>query len=199
MLKKARDIERRYILAQVVNLAANAPDVQFGGGADTTGQNVEDNAQEGFQKPVKLFLIDLAHGNEVQDIVTSLLEIVDKIWERIPVGRIVRVIYGALDNLNSGNAIPATIHLQTDEEVQAFLELSLLKPIRIQVILYRDSTLIPPVADRAPPDDSIYFVANFLNIGEEYMDPTEDSNSLSRNLAGFVKRTFPRMQEEFEE
>ncbi|RPB18006.1 hypothetical protein L211DRAFT_854582 [Terfezia boudieri ATCC MYA-4762] len=106
VLKKARDTERGYALAQVANLAANAPDVQFGGGADATGRNAEDNAQEGFRKPVRLFLIDPARRNEVQDIISgeykwdeapsncvailrsaSLLEIVDKIWERILVGR----------------------------------------------------------------------------------------------------------------
>ncbi|RPB18362.1 hypothetical protein L211DRAFT_854190 [Terfezia boudieri ATCC MYA-4762] len=187
VLKKARDTERGHALAQVVNLAANAPNVQFGGGADTTGRNAEDNAQEGFRKPVRLFLIDPARGNEVQDIVSgeykwdeapsncvailrsaSLLEIVDKIWERIPVGRKVRVIYGALDNPNSGNAIPPATRLQTDEEV----------PL---------------------PDDGAYFAANFLDAAEEYMDPAEDSDSLSRNLAGFAKRTFPRTQEGFEE
>ncbi|RPB21014.1 hypothetical protein L211DRAFT_851757 [Terfezia boudieri ATCC MYA-4762] len=129
----------------------------------------------------------------------SLLEIVDKIRERIPAGRKVRVIYGALDNPNPGNAIPPATCLQTDEEVQAFLELSLSKPIRIQVILYRDSTLVPPVADSPPPDDGAYFAADFLDVAEEYMDPAEDSDSLSRNLAGFAKRTFPRTQEGFEE
>ncbi|RPB18310.1 hypothetical protein L211DRAFT_854247 [Terfezia boudieri ATCC MYA-4762] len=195
MLKKARDTKRGHALAQVANLAANAPDVQFGGGADAT-----------------------AHGNEVQDIVSgeykwdegpsncvailrsaSLLEIVDKIRERIPAERKVRVIYGALDNPNSGNAILPATRLQTDEKVQAFLELSLSKPIRIQVILYRDSTLVPPVADSPLPDDSAYFTADFLDAAEEYMDPAEDSDSLSRNFAGFAKCTFPRMQEGFEE
>ncbi|RPB18932.1 hypothetical protein L211DRAFT_853642 [Terfezia boudieri ATCC MYA-4762] len=205
VLKKARDTERGHALAQVVNLAANAPDIQFRRGADATGRNAEDNAQEGFRKPVRLFLIDPAHGNEVQDIdkapsnciailrSASLLEIVDKIRERIPAGRKVRVIYEALDNQNPGNVILPAICLQTDEEVQAFLEQSLSKPIRIQVILYRDSTLVPPVVGSPPPDDGTYFAADFFDTVEEYMDPAEDSDSLSRNLTSFIKYTFPGM------
>ncbi|KAF8415552.1 hypothetical protein BGX38DRAFT_1281258 [Terfezia claveryi] len=95
--------------------------------------------------------------------------------------------------------VTPAMHLQTDEEVQVFLELSSSKPIRKQVILYRDPALEPVVADSPPPDDGVYFAADFLNAAEEYMDPAEDSNSLSRNLAGFAKRTFPWTIEVFEE
>ncbi|RPB19010.1 hypothetical protein L211DRAFT_853579 [Terfezia boudieri ATCC MYA-4762] len=128
-----------------------------------------------------------------------LLEIVDKIQERIPAEKKVRVIYRALDNLNSGNAISPAICLQTNEEVQAFLELSLSKPIRIQVILYRDLTLVPSVMNSPLPNDSVYFSADFLDAAEEYMDPAKDSDSLSQNLAGFAKHTFSHMQKGFEE
>ncbi|RPB18166.1 hypothetical protein L211DRAFT_854394 [Terfezia boudieri ATCC MYA-4762] len=166
----------------------------------------------------RLFLIDPTRGAEVQDNASgeyrwdeapsncvailrsaSLLEIVDKIWERIPTGRKVRAIYGALDNPNPPNAIPPATRLQSDEEMQAFLELSSAKPIRIQVILYRDPDLVPLVVDSLPPDDSPYFAADFLDAVEEYIDPAEDSDLLSRNLAGFTKRTFPRTREGFEE
>ncbi|RPB21401.1 hypothetical protein L211DRAFT_851571 [Terfezia boudieri ATCC MYA-4762] len=216
VLKKARDTERGHALAQVANLAANAPDVQFGG-ANAPGWNADENTNDGFRKPVRLFLIDPTRGAEVQDNASeeyrwdeapsncvailrsaSLLEIVNKIRERIPTGRKVWVIYGALDNPNPPNAIPPTIRLQSDEEVQAFLELSSTKPIRIQVILYRDPDLVPLVADSPPPDDGPYFVADILDAVEEYMDPAEDSDSLSRNLASFAKRTFPRTREGFE-
>ncbi|RPB19989.1 hypothetical protein L211DRAFT_852695 [Terfezia boudieri ATCC MYA-4762] len=125
-----------------------------------------------------------------QGVGTDTQEIVDKIRERIPAERKVRVIYRALDNPNPGNVIPPATLLQTNEEVQAFLELYLSKPIRIQVIFYRDLTLVPPVVDSTSPDDGAYFAADFLDAAEQYMDPAEDFDSLSRNLAGFVKRTF---------
>ncbi|RPB21142.1 hypothetical protein L211DRAFT_851741 [Terfezia boudieri ATCC MYA-4762] len=201
VLKKAQDTEHGHALAQVANLATNAPDVQFGG-ANAPG----------------LFLIDPTRGPEVQNNASgeyrwdealsncvavlrsaSLLEIVDKIQERIPTGRKVRAIYGALDNPNLPNVIPPATRLQSDEEVQAFLELSSTKPIQIQVILYRDPDLVPLVADSLPPDNGLYFAADFLDAVEEYIDPAEDSNSLSRNLASFAKRTFPRTWEGFEE
>ncbi|RPB17861.1 hypothetical protein L211DRAFT_854698 [Terfezia boudieri ATCC MYA-4762] len=149
-----------------------------------------ENTDDGFRKLVRLFLIDPTRGAEVQDNASgeyrwdealsncvailrsaSLLEIVDKIRERIPAGRKVRAIYGALDNPNPPNAIPPTTRLQSDEEVQAFLELSSAKPIWIQVILYRDPDLVPLVADSPPPDDGPYFAADFLDAVEEYMDP----------------------------
>ncbi|KAF8455928.1 hypothetical protein BGX38DRAFT_1266813 [Terfezia claveryi] len=72
------------------------------------------------------------------------------------------------------------------------------EPIRIQVILYRDPDLVPLVPDSPPPDDGPYFAADFLDAVDEYMDPAEDSDLLSRKLAGFAKRTFPRTLEGFE-
>ncbi|RPB18117.1 hypothetical protein L211DRAFT_854446 [Terfezia boudieri ATCC MYA-4762] len=182
------------------------------------GKNANKNTDNGFRKLVRLFLIDPTQGAEVQNNASgeyrwdealsnyiailrsaSLLEIVDKIRERIPARRKIWVIYGALDNPNPPNAIPPATRLQSDEEVQAFLELSSAKPIRIQVILYRDPDLVPLVADSPPPDDGPYFAADFLDAVEEYMDPAKDSYSLSRNLAGFTKLTFSRTREEFEE
>ncbi|RPB22306.1 hypothetical protein L211DRAFT_850626 [Terfezia boudieri ATCC MYA-4762] len=179
---------------------------------------VQEVSQEWGEEPVRLFLIDPTRGAEVQDNSSgeyrwdeapsnciailrsaSLLEIVDKIQERIPAGRKVRAIYGALDNPNPPNAIPPATRLQSDEEVQAFLELSSAKPIQIQVILYRDPDLVPLVVDSLLPDDGPYVAADFLDAVEEYMDPAEDSDSLSRNLASFIKRTFPRIWEGFEE
>ncbi|RPB19374.1 hypothetical protein L211DRAFT_853190 [Terfezia boudieri ATCC MYA-4762] len=202
VLKKARDTERRHALAHVANLAANAPDVQFGG-ANAPGQNADENTDDGFQKPDNTsgeYRWDEVPSNYVAILRSaSLLEIVDKIRERIPAERKVRAIYGALDNPNPPNEIPPATRLQFDEEVQAFLELSSAKPIRIQVILYRDLDLVPLVADSLPPDDGPYFAADFLDAVEEYMDPAEDSDSLSRNLASFAKRTFPRTWEGFEE
>ncbi|KAF8422328.1 hypothetical protein BGX38DRAFT_1279818 [Terfezia claveryi] len=88
---------------------------------------------------MRLFLIDPTQGAEL----VLLLEIMDKIRERIRAGRKVRAVYGVLDNPNPPNTIPPAMHLQTDEEVQAFLELSSSKTIRIHIILYRDLALEP--------------------------------------------------------
>ncbi|RPB18640.1 hypothetical protein L211DRAFT_853934 [Terfezia boudieri ATCC MYA-4762] len=216
-IKRAAETALDKILQDVLKKARDTEHVQFGG-TNAPGRNADKNTDDGFQKPVRLFLIDPTRGAEVQDNASgeyrwdevpsncvailrsaSLLEIVDKIRERIPAGRKVRAIYGALDNPNPPNAIPPATCLQSDEEVQAFLELSSAKPIRIQVILYRDPNLVPLVADSSPSDDGPYFAADFLDAVEEYMDPAEDSDSLSRNLAGFAKRTFPRTREGFEE
>ncbi|RPB18381.1 hypothetical protein L211DRAFT_854176 [Terfezia boudieri ATCC MYA-4762] len=172
-------------------------DIQFEG-ANAPGRNADENTNNGFRKPVRLFLIDPTQGAKVQDNASgeyrwdeapsncvailksiSLLEIVDKIRERIPAGRKVRVIYGALDNPNPPNAIPPATCLQSYKEVQEFLELSSTKPIRIQVILYRDPDLVPLVADSLPPGDSPYFAADLLDAVEEYMDPAKDSDLLS--------------------
>jgi hypothetical protein len=214
VLKKARDTERGHALAQVTNLAANAPDVQFTG-ADPESRNENEG---GFQKSVRLFLIDPGRGNAVLDAATgeymwdtapsncvailrsaSLLEIVDKVRERIPVGRTVRAIYGALDNPTPPSTIPPFTRLQSDEEVQAYLDLTSSKPVRIQVILHRDPNANPAVADSPPPDDGAHFAADFLDAPDTYLDPAEDSDSLSRNLAGFAKRVMPRKDEAFEE
>ncbi|KAF8414809.1 hypothetical protein BGX38DRAFT_1281658 [Terfezia claveryi] len=71
------------------------------------------------------------------------------------------------------------MRLQTDEEVDLALE--------------------PMVADSPPSNDGAYFAADFLDAAEEYIDPAKDSDSLSRNLAGFAKHTFPWTMEAFEE
>jgi len=91
-------------MAQVASLAANGPYVQFE--ADGTRQNAGGGEEEtGFRKSVRLFLLDPDCGAMVIDPVTqadkwdggprhcvaimkspSLLEVVDKVWPKIPAG-----------------------------------------------------------------------------------------------------------------
>jgi len=156
VLKRARDIERNHAMAQVANLAANAPDVQFE--ADGARRNAGGGGEEtGFRKSVRLFLVDPDHGAMVIDPVTqaykwdggpshcvaimkslSLLEVVDKVRQKIPAGRTVRAIYGALENLAPSSVIPDATRLQSDEEVEAFFDLTSSKPIQLQIVLHRD-------------------------------------------------------------
>ena len=119
---------------------------------------------------MRRFLIDTSWGNEVGDgasrkykwddslsncVATlrlpSLLEIVDKVQERIPAGTTVRAIYGALDNPRPPDTIPPITGLQSDEMVQAYLDLTSSKSVRIQVILHRDANADHVVSDSPPP------------------------------------------------
>jgi len=69
VLKKARNTERNHAMAQVTNLVANAPDVQFE--ADGAHWNAGGGGEEtGFCKSVRLFLVDPDHGAMVIDPVT---------------------------------------------------------------------------------------------------------------------------------
>jgi len=142
VLKKARDTEQNYAMAQVANLAANAPDVQFE--ADGARWNAGGGGKETeFRKSVRLFLVDPDHGAIVIDPVTqaykwdggprhcvaimkspSLLEVVDKVRQKIPAGRTVQGIYGALENLAPPSVIPDATCLQSDEEIEAFFDLT---------------------------------------------------------------------------
>ena len=130
--------------------------------------------------------------------VASLLEPVDKVRAKIPAGRVVRAIFGALENPIPPSRIPDAARLETDEEVEAFFDVTSSKPIRLQIVLYRDENQVPPVSDSPPPDDGNYFDKDFLNQPEEYDDPAEDSDALQRTLAGVAKRTYPRTDERFE-
>jgi len=70
VLKNARDTEQNHAMAQVANLAANAPDVQFE--ADGTHRNAGGSGEEtGFYKSVRLFLVDPDCGTIVIDPVTQ--------------------------------------------------------------------------------------------------------------------------------
>jgi hypothetical protein len=222
VMKKARDTTRNNALQQVADLAASAPNVQFAP-EDAVGRNVGRNEGEnetGLRKSVRIFLIDPIRAEDKNQAgeykwdgckshcvaimkSASLLEVVDKIRGKIPDRRTVRAIFGALDNPTPTNTIPDATRLQSDEEVEAFFEVTASKPIRLQVLLHRyakDVVVQPPlVPDTPPPDDGPYFPVDFLDVPEVYDDPAEDSDNLRRNLAGVAKRTFPRTDEKFEE
>ena len=89
--------------------------------------------------------------------------------------------------------------MRSDEEIEAFFEVTSAKPIRLQVVLYKDSTRVPAPVNTPPPDDGAYFEDGFLDAPEEYDDPAEDSDTLCRNLAGLAKRTFPKTDDRFED
>ena len=55
-----------------------------------------------------------------------------------------------------------------------------------------------PIPDSPPPNDGPYFAVDFLDAGEVYQDPVEDSDVLQRNLAGMAFRTFYKTDAGFE-
>jgi hypothetical protein len=219
VMKKARDTTRNNALQQVADLSANAPNVQFVP-EDAISRNVSVGEESGFRKSVRIFLVDPARpGDKDQNgeykwdggrchcvaimKSASLLEVVDRIRGKIPDNRTVRAIYGALDNPTAPNTTPDATRLQSDEEVEAFFDVTSSKPIRLQVILHKYAKDVAVradmVPDTPPPDDGDYFPVDFLDVPETYNDPAEDSDNLHRNLAGVAKRTFPRADERFEE
>jgi len=129
----------------------------------------------------------------------SLLEVVDKVRDKIPAGQTVRAIFGVIANPTPPGRIPEATRLQSDEEVEAFFDLTSAKPIRLQVVLRRDPEAVPLKADSPPPDDGDFFPVDFLNAPEVYDDPGEDSDTFRQNLAGYAKRTMPRTDEGLED
>ena len=201
----------------MADLAATAPNVKFAPDAVNQKTNKEDRPTK-FRKSVHIFLIDpdraaaevkSAGGMYLWDgcpshcvaiiKATSLLEVVDQVQARIPAGRTVRPIYRALENPIPPSRIPDATRLRSDAQIEAFFEATSTKPIRLQVVLYKDSTRVPAPVNTAPPDDGAYIEDAFLDASEEYDDPAEDSDTLCRNLGGLAKRTFPKTDDRFED
>ena len=126
-------------MAQVANLVAEAPDVQWVPASACRNADVGGAGDSGFCKSVRLFLVDPDRGAAVTDAATaeykwdggrshcvaimksgSILEVVDKVRGKIHAGTTVRAIYVALRNPATGTIIPDAMHLQSDEEVEAF-------------------------------------------------------------------------------
>ena len=196
---------------------AAAPEVALQPDGAEQAENQDQGGLESFRTSVRLFLIDPGRNNVVNDTARglylwdgcrshciaimkspSLVEIVNKVRSKIPRSCFVRAIFGAIDNPTPSSVIPDSVRLQTDEEVEAFYDITASKPIRLQVILYRDPTANPVVPDSPSPDDEPYFPRDLLDALAYYIDPTEDSDNLARSLAKKAKITFPKRDEAFE-
>ena len=217
VLKKVRDTQRNLTMKEVAQLIAAAPDVALQADGAEQAENQDQGGQESFRRSVRLFLIDSGGNNIVKNAASglylwdgcpshciaimklpSLLEIVDKVQSKIPRGRFVRAIFGAIDNPTPPSIIPDSVHLQTDEEVEAFYDTTASKPIHLQVILYRNPAANAVVLDSPPPDDKLYFPKDFSDAPACNIDTAEDLDNLARSLAGKAKRTFPKRDEAFE-
>jgi len=128
----------------------------------------------------------------------SLLVVVDKVKDKIPAGQTVRTTFGAIANPTLPGGIPEPTRLQSDEEVEAFSDLTSAKPIKFQEVLRRDPEAMPLKAGSPPPDDGDFFQEDFWNAAEVYDDPGEDSDAFRRNLAAYAKRRMLTMDEGFE-
>ena len=196
---------------------AAAPDVALQAHGAEQAENQDQGGQESFRRSVRVFLIDPGRNKVVRDAASglylwdgctshcialmkspSLLEIVDKVRTKIPRGRFVRAMFGTIGNPTAPSVSPDSVRLQTDEEVEAFYDITASKQIRLQVMLYRDPAANPMVPDSPPPDDEQYYPKDFLDAPAYYIDPAEDSDNLARCLAGKAKRTFPTRDEAFE-
>ena len=214
VLKKARETERRYNALHLAQFAAHSPTT-----SDAARCTPGSEGQE-FRKPVRIFIVDPARGNEVKDArgqymwdgcpsqcvamvnVASLAELVGKVRERIPARRTIRAIYGALANPVPPSMVPEATRLQSDEEVEAFFEVTCSKPIRLQFVLHRDPTAKPTVVrDTPPPDHGAYFPMDLFGAPEEHNnDSAEDSDTLPQDSPGTSRRVLlPRTEVNFEE
>jgi len=151
ILKKSQDTERSHALSQVTSLVADTPEVQYDPNADSGSRNFANEEEEGgFHKSVRIFLVDPSHEDVMRVALggqylwdggpsnciaimgtPSLFEVVDKVRDKIPAGLTVRAIFGVIANPTPPGRIPEAIRLQSDEEVEAFFDLTSAKPIRL--------------------------------------------------------------------
>jgi len=216
VVKRSSNTKWAHALSQVASLAADTPNIEYNFDAVAEAPGRSGGTDQGFRKSVRIFLVDPGRENEVRVApggaykqdgcpshcvaimkVASLLEVVDKVRDKIPAGRTVRAILGEIDNRTQASPIPDTMHLKSDEKVEAFFEITISKPIRLQVVLRRHPGADPQMEDSAPQDDGAYFPADFLDAAEQYDDPAEDSVAFRRNLATYAKRGMPRKNEAF--
>ena len=64
VLTKTWDTQQNHILQQIGELAENAPNMEFGIAADSTGQQADEDQ---FQRSLRIFLIDSGRGNKVKN------------------------------------------------------------------------------------------------------------------------------------
>ncbi len=142
----------------------------------------------------------------------EIAEVISKAGQRVPEGRTVREVFGALENPLPGvngvvhsNDPPADwLRLTTDEEVDGFLRLTGAKPIRLLVCLHRDPRAIPREPDTPPPEEvphpgKFYFSADMFDKDEWEQDLVEDSDAESRKRAGLGARRVPKADHRFED
>lgn len=129
---------------------------------------------------------------------SSLNDLHLKISPYLPVGRKVREVIGALDNVSDATKLPSdTSRIQSDEGLDAFLRLTEAKPIKLLIILHRQpgGGANTPVAG-APPN--YYFAPGRFDGPEYYIDEMEDSEEeISKRAGG--KKGVPRKDHKFEE
>ena len=198
VLKNVRDTQRNLKMKEVAQLIAGAPDVALQADGAEQAENHDQGGQESFQRSIRLFLVDPGGDKIVRNgagvlcciaMIKSplLIEIVDKVRSEIPKGRLVRGFFGAIDNPTPPNVIPDSVRLQTEEEVEAFYDITASKPIWLQVILYRDPAANPLVPDSPPPDDEPSFPKDFIDAPAYYIDPTTDSDTRLETRPGKLK------------
>ena len=115
-------------------------------------------------------------------------ELYQKISAKIPNGRRVREIIGALQNAMPDSQIATwsdAVHLQSDDDVNTFLRLTEAKPVKLLIILHRND-----VGRNTPLGrDNIehYFPPSRFDSPEYYIDPAEDSDEEASKRAGVGK------------
>lgn len=131
----------------------------------------------------------------------SINELHVKISPHLPDGRKVREIIGALANAGpmTGGMPSDVTHIRSDEDLNAFLQLTEAKPIKLLVTLHKRQA---DGENTPPPEESnvgtYYFDLRRFDGREYYMDELEDSEEEVGKRAG-GKRGFPRKDEKFEE
>ena len=131
----------------------------------------------------------------------TINELHRKISPHLPEGRKVREIIGALTNSQPGEGgAPSDVtHLRSDEDLNAFLQLTQVKPIKLLVILHKKQV---DGANTPPPENTnkktYYFDHRRFDGREYYVDEVEDSEEEIRKRAG-GKRGYPRKDGKFEE
>ncbi|KAF8423735.1 hypothetical protein BGX38DRAFT_1304784 [Terfezia claveryi] len=134
----------------------------------------------------------------------SLNELHMKVSSQLPDGRKVREIIGSLEDPDPVASDPlkiptATTHIRSNDELDAFLRLTEVQPIKLLIVLYRDPAVR---ANSAPPAgcnaNTYYFNLGRFDGPEYYMDEIEDSEEeVTRRIGG--RRGVPRKDHKFEE
>ncbi|RPB22309.1 hypothetical protein L211DRAFT_850629 [Terfezia boudieri ATCC MYA-4762] len=187
--KKVRESrgKRKRAAAQEA-LVAEAGQVEDEEGADAEGRAPSKRRRFYDGRPVVIYILD------PEDTVSS----------QLPDGRKVREIIGSLEDPDPAAGDPlmisiATTHIQSDDELDAFLRLTEARLIKLLIVLHRD----PAVRANSPPPAGCNANTYYFNLGrfdgpEYYMDEIEDSEEeVTKRTGG--RRGVPRKDHKFEE